>query len=151
MPETPPITRQSIDALLEFIPVFEDPEFEFSAWEVSTDEDAPATMRATPPDGGPTQSYYHRTHPEASRFVRALYENDWVVPFDWPQWQKTGERYTESEAALQEADLDVLRKLLTTHVRKERFCEGHLSAMHRCGHLTALLRRMRELRDSVPS
>jgi len=37
---------------------------------------------------------------------------------------------------LERADLETIRKLLTLHVRKERFCEGHLLGMFESGHLT---------------
>jgi hypothetical protein len=37
--------------------------------------------------------------------------------------------------------------LLTTHSRKDRFCEGHLAAMFENGHIVALLRRLRELKN----
>ena len=36
------------------------------------------------------------------------------------------------------ADIETIRKLLTTHVRKDRFCEGHLGLMHSNGHLDPL-------------
>jgi hypothetical protein len=38
--------------------------------------------------------------------------------------------------------------LITIHVRKERFCEGHLPAVVKCGHMAALLRRLKELREA---
>jgi len=49
------------------------------------------------------------------------------------------------ETLLEEADLETLRKLLTTHVRKDRFCEGHLDYMFECGHITAILERLQQL------
>jgi O-acetyl-ADP-ribose deacetylase len=135
MSEILPITREKIDAILEFLPIFDDTEFEFGKWQVDNQDEAVSAI--------------FDTHPEVDRFQRTLYENGWIVSFDWPEWQDRAAQYTESIELLQKADLEDLRRLLTTHVRKERFCEGHLSGMYECGHLTAILRRMSELRDHV--
>ena len=81
----------------------------------------------------------------AQRFVSALHEHGFIRPFDWGGWQSEAERYVEDPAQLQRADLETICKLLTIHVRKERFCEGHLAAMFECGHLTAVLRRLADL------
>jgi hypothetical protein len=51
--------------------------------------------------------------------------------------------------ALETANLLTLRKLLTVHVRKDRFVEGHLARMLECGHITAILRRLREVRAGM--
>ena len=47
------------------------------------------------------------------------------------------------------ADSEPILKLLTTHVRKERFCEGHLAAMFEDGHIVALLRRLKVIREGM--
>jgi hypothetical protein len=36
-------------------------------------------------------------------------------------------------------------KLITAHIRYERFCDGHLHSNFESGHLTAILRRLTEL------
>ena len=82
----------------------------------------------------------------ASRFISALHDNGWVVPFDWVSWQGEAQRYVSSPEMLESADVDVIRKLLTMHIRKERFCDGHLLAVFRSGHLNAILRRLKALR-----
>ena len=43
------------------------------------------------------------------------------------------------------ASLEDVRRLLTLHMRKERFCEGHMAEMIRSGHIVALLRRLDSL------
>jgi len=47
-----------------------------------------------------------------------------------------------------QADLHDLCRLLTAHVRTERFCANHLPSMVRCGHITRLLQRLQEIRQS---
>lgn len=121
-----------IDALLNFLPVFEADEFEFGDWH--TEE-------------GTIPMYIFSN--QASAFMRALYDNGWIISFDWGEWQNEAAKLVESPAGLESADIETVRKLLTTHVRKERFCEGHLSAMHSCGHLVAILRRLKILRNEA--
>ncbi len=92
---------------------------------------------------------YLVTSDAVTEFVEALYENGWVEPFDWGAWQDTAARYVESPDMVAQADLGTIRMLLTTHARKDRFCEGHLAAMIECGHIAACLRRLRDLRQAL--
>ena len=48
---------------------------------------------------------------------------------------------------LSKANLQTLRKLLTAHVRADRFTEGHLAAMFESGHMTMILKRIAEIHD----
>ncbi len=82
-----------------------------------------------------------------NRFTRALYQNDWIASdFNWTKWQETAQRYVECRDIVGSADALTIQKLLTTHVRKDRFCEGHLASMIKNGHILGLLRRLQELR-----
>lgn len=62
--------------------------------------------------------------------------------FNWPEWQREAERYDLEPERLQTAPLDDVLKLLTLHVRKDRFCDGHLPLMVSKGHIAALLHRL---------
>ena len=53
--------------------------------------------------------------------------------------------YDVANYALASADLLTLRKLLTTHIRADRFTEGHLES----GHITAILRQLKQIRDAL--
>jgi hypothetical protein len=75
-----------------------------------------------------------------SQFQQALYDNDWIKPFDWGAWQETAREYVEDPAKVESANAETIQKLFTTHVRKERFCEGHQAAMFENGHIVGLLR-----------
>ena len=81
-------------------------------------------------------------------FVQALYDHGFVQNFDWPGWEEA-QAYVERPELLASADLETCIKLLTTHVRKERFCDGHLAEMITTGHLLAVLHRLEELRPSI--
>lgn len=132
-PPAPRDTRAAIDALLPFLPTLESDRFRAGEWHVE---------EGVMPFFSPAE--------EVGRFVDALYEYGWVVSFDWPAWRDEAERYVGSPESVAGADLNTIRKLFTTHVRQDRFCEGHLSEMIRTGHVAALLRRLRELRELAP-
>lgn len=121
-----------IDAVLAFLPVFEREDFVPSMVEVR-----------------PGQFPYHVFADELSQFVKVVYDNGFMVPFDWPAWQVEAQRYFDQPELIHTADIQVLIKLITLHVRKERFFDGHLPAMVECGHITAILRRLKELREGL--
>ena len=84
-------------------------------------------------------------------FEQILYANDWVTPkVDWDEWQDVAEEYVDSPEKIKSADVVTVQKLFTTHVRKDRFCEGHLASMFENGHIVVLLRRLQEIRETTP-
>jgi hypothetical protein len=82
-------------------------------------------------------------------FVEALYAGGWVTPFDWVAWKDEAEAFVGDPKRLESASLSEVEKLLTTHARQDRFCSGHIAAMAECGHLTAILHRLRAIRDGM--
>ena len=131
------LLAERLDALLKFLAVFQDPVFS-----VGTTVIPPAV------DGMVAMPYVRES--EAMRdFVRAVYDAGWCVQFDWGEWQDEAQRYASSPELVARADVEVLTKLLTTHVRRDRFCEGHLAAMAESGHLRAILERMAVLRSEL--
>jgi len=132
MNEQQPLSTADIDAVLQFLPILEADGFVFGEWH---------SQEGTFP--------HFNFSAEADRFHRCLYDNNWIVSFDWPQWQEEAECLCASPEMLECADLETIRKLLTLHVRKERFCEGHLLGMYKSGHLTRLLRRLHAIRRNM--
>jgi hypothetical protein len=124
-------SHEQIDAILVFLPVFEREDF------------VPSKLQV-PPNSLP----YHDFAGELTRFHEAVHDNGFVFSFDWSAWEHQAHRYFEQPGLLLKANLQVLRKLITFHVRKQRFCDGHLPEMVKCGHIAALLRRLKELRDA---
>jgi hypothetical protein len=53
------------------------------------------------------------------------------------------------DARVSSATLDEIRTMLTYCVRGERFCDGHWAAMLETGRISALLRRLRQLRNTM--
>ena len=83
-------------------------------------------------------------------FPRNDDDNGWVTPaFDWTEWQESAKKFVDSPKKIEKADATTIQKLLTTHSRADRFCEGHLASMFESGHIVALLRRLREIRASM--
>ena len=84
-------------------------------------------------------------------FRRVFYANGWIAPveFHWSEWQPVANAYVESPDKVESADAMTSKKLFTTHVREDRFCKGHLASMFENGHIVALLRRLKEIRETT--
>ncbi len=136
-PFTPP-TPEQIDRLLKFLPVFQQPDFV-----PSRDQQVPEALRGT------LMAMGQEWAPELSGFHKAVYEESFVYSFPWVKWQDKAEDYVKHPKTLANADIQDICRLLTTHVRKERFCEGHLPAMMHCGHIPLLLERLQAIRHGA--
>jgi hypothetical protein len=123
----PPLTSDNIQAVLKFLPLFEQPDFSPGEW---------ITQEGHLP-------YFSYT-PAVLDFIRALSGNGFIQPFNWMNWRE-GEQLVDHPALLEQASLQTLRKLLTAHVRADRFSEGHLAAMFASGYITKILKRMAEI------
>jgi len=121
---------KSMDKVLKFLPIFE--KQGFSAGEVVANKG---------------QFPYINYSPEVRDFISTLNESGLIRPFDWGSWQNEATRYFNDPAQLDSADIDTLSKLLTLHVRKERFCEGHLKHMLESGHIVEIFKRLRTIKD----
>jgi len=78
-------------------------------------------------------------------FFRSFDDSGLFIPFDWVNWQDEAARLCADPSLVQKADLLTIRRLLTTHVRKERFCEGHLADLCANGHIVIVLKRLKQL------
>jgi hypothetical protein len=128
--------RERCDALLGFMPLFDGAE-PFATW-----------VSPVASDGSVLP--YCKLSPWANEFLQMIDDAGWCVPFDWTAWSDEAMRYVENPGLLSTADADVLTRLLTLHVRVDRFNEGHLAGMAQRGHLRAILDRLKELRDASP-
>ncbi len=79
------------------------------------------------------------------RFYKALYEAGLIIQFDWMEWTNQAQEYVNRPQLIEEADFDTICKLLTVHVRNDRFCDNHLGEMIRNGHVAAILLRLTAL------
>ena len=128
----PAVGTQQLDAVLRFLPIFTQPNYTFGEWQ------------------GPEDSFpYFSMNRDTQAFIEALYEQNLVYSFDWTSWQEEAHRLMDNPQALETADLLILRKLLTTHVRADRFNEGHLASVLENGHITAILSRLKTIREEI--
>jgi hypothetical protein len=123
-----------IDAVLGFLPVLERADFQASRW---TREGSwiPRLVDA----------------PEVRQLQQVLAERGFVVPFDWQSWRAEAEHYQSDPEALARAPLVDVCKLLTVHLRTDRFVGGHFASAVASGQIAALLRRLRAIRDEGPA
>jgi hypothetical protein len=129
----PAVTVGQIDAILPFLNRFEMADFSAGIWKA--------------PEG---QMPWFSFDDAVIEFVQALYSNGWVTPeFRWTEWRQVAQEFVDSSCKVEQADATTILKLLTTHVRADRFCEGHMAAMFENGHIVALLRRLRELKGTM--
>lgn len=131
------ISIRGIDKILSFLPIFEKEDYEFGE-----------VARGKSEDGTPYLPWVEYSE-EVSAFRHALYHEGFIYSFDWSKWQKEAQRYCSDKETLKGADLRTIKKLLTTHIRKERFCEGHLLEMIESGHIVDLLKRLEEIRGKM--
>ena len=86
---------------------------------------------------------------EVYQFINILYKHNFIIVFDHTSWQPEALKYIENPKFLESADILTLRKLLTLHVRKERFCSGHLATAIDTDHLIKILERLEELKTNL--
>lgn len=82
-------------------------------------------------------------------FLDALNFTGFVEIFDYVEWmQMRGQENGLSEnmaSEVKSAGIDELRKLLTMHIRIERFSEGHMQKLYEEGFFEAFFDRLGEL------
>jgi len=128
------ISKAGIEKLLSTIPLIEN----FSGtWVEHHIEKRGATLC----DGGATNAA------PIMAFGSALHESGLLIRFDWPSWQEEAARLYDDPSLISQANLETIRRLLTTHIRKDRFCQGHLACACESGHIVAVLKRLKELWD----
>ncbi len=131
-----------IDTVLSFLDQFEADGFSVGTW----NENSGITI--TTQSGGSHSLPSFELSQRVIDFQTTLHEQGWIdSKFNWPDWQETATAYVNSPEKLNSANIETIRKLFTTHIRKEKFSEGHLAAMFENGHIVALLRRLGELRS----
>jgi hypothetical protein len=132
-PRERPLTKADFEAILRFLPAFEDPEVAFTE-PLEPQSDVPGVIVCDEPDLSPL----------ALEFIDALHEHGWIIAFDWVRWE-LGPRLDQHRELIARARVETLRRLLTCHMRADRFTEGHLVYAFESGGFTAILRRLQQL------
>jgi hypothetical protein len=91
--------------------------------------------------------WYWSPSKEVNDFLKGLHQHHLIIPFDWTNWDRL-EHYKARPDAIDTASLEDCLKLLTAHVRSDRFVEGHFASTLESGDMQRLLRRIRELLEA---
>jgi hypothetical protein len=127
--------REQVASLLRYIPVFEDPGFE-------------PIVRFSSVEGGEP---YPIWADEVRDFYRELHYDKFLLEYDTPELQRELRTYIDDPSLISDIDLQTICRLFTAHLQRETFSEGHFPEMVRCGHMSALLRRLAEIpEDLIP-
>ncbi|QTD41514.1 DUF6508 domain-containing protein [Sporosarcina sp. Te-1] len=90
---------------------------------------------------------------EIREFYEELCNTGFLIIFDWKSWLNQNEMYkiiaNDIEEPLLKADLDSLRKLMTSYIRGDRFTEGLFEGAILNGHVTKILTRLEVLMEGM--
>lgn len=132
-PRERPLTRDDFEAILRFLPAFKEPDVAFTE-----------PLEPRPEEPGVIVWDEPGLSPLAAEFIAALHEHGWIVAFDWVKWD-LGPRLDQHRELIAGARVETLRRLLTCHVRADRFTSGHLQYVFESGGFTAILQRLQQL------
>jgi hypothetical protein len=120
------ITHEGVDALLRFLPYFVNIKGHYGT-ETKNDNDGLGNAMLTK---------------EATEFCEACYENKFVQDFNWSEWSQSRQKLISSGDGIEDLDLADIGRLLTAHIRGDRFCDGRLLAVMHSGQMTRILKRL---------
>ncbi len=124
---------ERIDELLGFLPLFEEPDRSFvTKW-----------AGGAPTSDGATTMPFPVYAEDVAEFFRLAGGPFWC---DYAYRPAEAGRLLQDDAFIARATLDEVKTLLTYCVRGERFCDGHWEAVLQAGRISAILRRLAELR-----
>ncbi|WP_219884730.1 O-acetyl-ADP-ribose deacetylase [Merismopedia glauca] len=94
-------------------------------------------------------------NPLIDNLTQTLYQENFILTdFDWMSWQETANIFSNNLESIKTADLSILKKLLTTYIRGDRFSSGYLASMLDGGQIIAILQRLEmikiEMIDNQP-
>ena len=131
-----PITRDKIEQLLAFLPVFKQPGRKyFKSWAGGKDEES-----------GTLTFPYPIYEDDVLEFFRLAGQTCWS-DFDYVPARAAA--MLQDLDRIRSADLETIKTMLTYCVRGERFSDGHWGAMLEKGIIVAILERLAELRDTL--
>lgn len=84
---------------------------------------------------------------DVSQFMQDCYEHGFVLDFDWGKWQDEALRLLTS-GEIMTSDMLTLQMILTTILRKDRFCDGTVAIAVKEGFIVQILKRLKQLRIS---
>lgn len=121
------VTQSDADRLLAFLTVFSEPDYEFIKEHISC----------------------HPIYTNAvMQFFGIVSMEPWIVDQYDPEQEQ---EHIETFGYIDKASIAELRLLLTYINRGERFCDGFWGSHIRNGNLVAILKRLGDLRETLPA
>lgn len=126
-------TRRALAAVCAFALRFDESGFVAGKW-----------ISPEPLEDGVTPFPYWSASEDVAQWEAALYEHHIVWSFDWtePDWTRQMRHYHADPNLLGRAPVLTVRKVLTTLVRADRFCEGTLARAFERGVPQAAMQRL---------
>lgn len=128
------VSKSQIDQLLTFLPYFKDGGDEFG--ENAHFDDQGSMLPSV-------------LNEKTDEFYRACYDLGFIETFDWMAWSREKSDLVNSGIGIESLDLEDIRKLLTTHIRGDRFHDGHLLEVLRSNTITKILERLKAIRNQM--
>jgi hypothetical protein len=129
------ISLEDVDALLEFLPLFERPGRTFARWgEVEKNADGSISL--------PFPVYDE----DVEEFFRRVGRHGWI---DYGYKPSEAGRMLDDAALVERASVEQIKTMLTFCLRAERFGDGNWEAFLKGGQIVALLRRLKALREQL--
>lgn len=132
------VSKDQIDQLLAFLPYFKDRGDGFG-------ESARFDEKVVD-KGSMLPSVLNE---KTSEFISACYDLGFIESFDWMSWSKEKSDLVNSGIGIESLELEDVRKLLTTHIRGDRFHDGHLLEVLRSNAITKILERLKAIRKQM--
>ncbi len=89
---------------------------------------------------------------EVNSFIDDFYKSSLLLSdFKWSEWQNEAVKYFKNPELLNSANLEIIRKLLTLHIRIERICEPCLIGIIDNGHMVEILTQLAKIRANMSS
>lgn len=135
MTDFPSPTPADIAVVLEAFEPLREPDADLGHW-AGGDEVEPGVMQM------PWFDYSDLV----GAWERALYEHNLIYDYlGTPEWYERFAAIRENPALLASADLITVCTVLSTIMRGERFCDGHIAGMFKDGVAHAAMERLEEL------
>ncbi|WP_340200807.1 DUF6508 domain-containing protein [Ascidiimonas sp. W6] len=86
---------------------------------------------------------YPSPHPDLHPFLGMLEHSGFTEVFDWGTWiESIGVDNLNSTDYLEKANLETLRKLMSAHLRMERFYAGHIQKLFTSNYMNKFFQRL---------
>ena len=125
-------SKENIKNLLKYLPVFNEPGY------------SPGKPRYE--KKGNSVTLWPYCYNDAVRgFMNSCYKEGFMYSYNWSEYSGKVKEIQSRKSPYDEASLFEMCKILTGHMRNERFCDGHVASVIENGMMQALLGRLEQI------